>query len=318
VVVKVDNNRRSRPQAGLASADIVFDELIEAAATRFMAVFHTEIPARVGPVRSARTGDFDILSDFARPLFIFSGGNSTVLRQLRAAARDDALIDAGAYRSQEHYVRDRDRPAPFDLYFVHDDSSPDPMLLLEDGEARAVTPIFEFGPPSSGSQTASSAGSAVGITVDYQRSFGSVVDHIWDPDVQGWVRIQNGELHLLETDAGLVEAAPANVVVLHVEHRRSAADYESPQAVTYGQGKAWVLTAGRVQEAMWERTEGQPGYRFTDASGASVTLTPGKTWVILANTSRWFPVAAAVPIFQPDGERMLAEARAAAAAEAAG
>ena len=83
LAVKVGNGgRRDRPQAGLAAADIVYENLIEGGEGRFLAVFHSETPSRIGPVRSVRTSDFDLLADLSRPYLASSGANVTVLSEL--------------------------------------------------------------------------------------------------------------------------------------------------------------------------------------------------------------------------------------------
>ena len=59
LAIKVDNIdstgcETARPQIGIAHADIVYEILVEGI-TRFMAVFQSDIPETVGPVRSARS-----------------------------------------------------------------------------------------------------------------------------------------------------------------------------------------------------------------------------------------------------------------------
>ena len=305
VAAKVDNGGLApRPQFGLAAADIVYEELVEGGFTRFLAVFHSEIPSRIGPVRSVRSSDFDLLADLSEPYLVSSGANNVVLQQMREAVRSGTLIDAGALRGVPAYSLDHSRPAPHNRFFHY-------QQLFESTTATStpasVAPVFEYGtsnpPPIAG---------AAGVTVDYSR-FNNTVSHIWDADIGGWVRIQQGALHTTETDFGTVEIAPTNVVVLEFEYQTSAADPKSPQALSYGSGDALVLTAGSVHEATWERTESLAGFRLTDAQGNALSLSPGSTWVLLANQSPRFPEADIATVSAPAGAFMLAAARAAAA-----
>lgn len=75
LVVKVDNHPSARPQSGLNQADIVFEENVEAL-TRFALVFHSQGSDPVGPIRSGRTQDIDLLSSLNGVLFVWSGGNA--------------------------------------------------------------------------------------------------------------------------------------------------------------------------------------------------------------------------------------------------
>ena len=68
LVIKIDNHEDARPQFGLNIADVVFEEIVEGNITRFAAVFHSQNADPVGPVRSARTGDFDILNGLKHAL----------------------------------------------------------------------------------------------------------------------------------------------------------------------------------------------------------------------------------------------------------
>ncbi len=92
LVVKIDNVDPARPQAGLDAADIVFEEMVESRLTRLIAVFQSADAPRVGPVRSTRTTDIDIVSALNHPLYGYSGGNAGFVAQLRGSP----VIDVGA------------------------------------------------------------------------------------------------------------------------------------------------------------------------------------------------------------------------------
>ena len=66
VSVKIENTPSARPQAGLDRADVVFEEIVEGGVTRFAALFHSDLPAEVGPVRSARLVDVPLLEPVAQ------------------------------------------------------------------------------------------------------------------------------------------------------------------------------------------------------------------------------------------------------------
>ena len=313
LAVKIGNgDSKDRPQAGLAAADIVYEVLVEAGFTRLLAVFHSEIPARIGPVRSARSSDFAILEDLAAPYLATSGANSTVLREMRAAARAGTLIDVGAMRMGAPYSRDRSRPAPHNLYFSYESlGGGDPESLPGGPLDTPPEVLFEYGSPNPPGLPG-----AAGVTVAYTTLFGGEVSHVWDDHLGGWVRIQDGTLHTTETAVGVGEIAPANVVVLSMPYSTSAADRRSPQALSYGSGDALVLTSGSVHEASWERTEDRIGFRFQDTAGNPLSLSSGSTWLLLGNTSRRWPLAEVTVLTSSDATRLLADARAAAEAEA--
>ena len=311
LAVKVGNgSRRSRPQAGLAAADIVFEMLNEGGRSRLMAVFHSEMPGRVGPVRSARTSDFDLLADLSRPYLASSGANTTVLAEMRRAERAGTIVDVGGMRTFVPYSRDPARRSPYNLYFDSESLTDSDGAALRGGSLETpVVPLLDYG-----SFNPAGIAGANGVTVTYHRPTGNVVSHIWDAAVGGWVRIQSGDLMMTETGSGLREVAPVNVAVMWMTHRYAPSDAESPLTVSFGTGDALVLTAGAVHEAVWERSEDRAGFRFVDTAGNPLSLSPGSTWLLIANSSRRFPVTGAEVLADADGTRLLAEAREAAEA----
>jgi hypothetical protein len=97
MVVKISNAPPLvRPQAGLGSADVVFEHLVEGGLTRFSAVFYGEAPARVGSIRSARLIDLELVPMF-EALLIYSGASTGVEERLNAADFAGRLYKAVAY-----------------------------------------------------------------------------------------------------------------------------------------------------------------------------------------------------------------------------
>ena len=67
LAVKIDNLAPARPQTGLTGADIVYVLPVEGGLSRFLAVFSSHSPPVIGPVRSAREDDLELLRQFGRP-----------------------------------------------------------------------------------------------------------------------------------------------------------------------------------------------------------------------------------------------------------
>lgn len=113
LVAKIDNHPAARPQSGLNAADIVYEENVEQL-TRFAAVFHTNAPSSIGPIRSGRTQDVALFSAYLNPLFVWSGGNSKVTSEIKKSP----LVNMGALVAykQGGYRREPGRKAPHNLY----------------------------------------------------------------------------------------------------------------------------------------------------------------------------------------------------------
>jgi DUF3048 family protein len=94
--VKIDNIAQSRSQTGLNKADIVPVLLVvEGGLTRLLASFSSERPNAVGPARSAREADLELLTQFGRPEFTYSGAKPKlppVAAKTRSSAGSGAMF----------------------------------------------------------------------------------------------------------------------------------------------------------------------------------------------------------------------------------
>lgn len=263
LVAKIDGAAQAMPQEGLDHADMVIEVRVEGI-SRYLAVWHSELVDSIGPVRSARTTDPDLLAMFGRPLFAYSGGNRGVLADLAGA---DWFVDVSHDAVPRAYERDRSRRAPHNL--MADTGE----LLAEAGPSPVLpVPVFTYR-----SETEPPPGAPVaGTTV----SVGSGARFEWDPEIGGWRRWAYGREHRSTDDRQL---APTNVVVIEVDYVPSAADRESPEAVSVGSGRAWVYSGGHVQAGHWNRPDRTLGWQLTGDDGGVMTLVPGTTWVVLAD-----------------------------------
>jgi len=298
LVLKIGNNdANSRPQTGLIEADLVYEELVEGLKTRFFTVFNTRVPDTIGPIRSGRSSDIDLLAGLSKPMFGYSGANATVLRELRKARDAGVMVDVGALRLESAYFRSSDRDIPDNLYV-----SP---AKIPETSAGVPEPLFSYGPLS-----ASMGMEAGGVDVAYPTKFGRESTHVWDAASAGWVRMQDGTLQTSVVDGSEVEVAPANVVVAEINYGTSAADAESPQAKTFGEGPVKVFTRGRMVEGTWSRSADSPRWTLTDANGVEIPLAPGATWVLLAAGPHSQFATAKVTVLDVDqAQKLLTEAR---------
>jgi len=269
VVVKIDNHSQARPQSGLNLADIVFEENVEQL-TRFSAVFQSADADPVGPIRSGRTQDIDLLASLDRPLFVWSGGNANVTRAVRASDLVDVSWTVAGDRGGFRRIRSPGVDSEHTLY------ASTPLLSTN------FTPLFAPPPPpqftyrADGEDVAGESSRGADVAMD-----GVAVIWLWDPNLSHYSRAQNGLPHLV-AEGGQVDAA--NVVVLEVEYRPSPADRRSPEAQTIGAGIVHVLTDGMIVEGTWERLDRLAPFTLKDADGDVIALTPGRTWVELART----------------------------------
>jgi hypothetical protein len=266
LAVKIDNINAARPQAGVNKADVVVEELVEGGLTRLFAVYQCDSAGKVGPIRSARTSDADLLALLHGSVFGFSGANPGALPPIRAHG-NSVLISYDALGGV--FYRDGSRPAPHNVF-----SSTSTMLkagLARRSKLTAPKPLFSYGPASKAAKPATS------VAMSWPQASAG-----WHWTGSNWARTQNGTADTL-VDGSRVTAA--NVVVMSIAigstGLRDVLGNASPLDITVGSGKVWLFRDGSWIGGTWHRAKIGSPLRFVDASGAPLLLHPGRTWLEL-------------------------------------
>jgi DUF3048 family protein len=263
LAVKIDNIAAARPPTGLTGADLVYVLPVEGGLSRIMAVFSSRVPPVIGPVRSAREADLELLAQFGRPAFAYSGATPRLLPFVQRAK----TVDLYAGRAGG-YFRDQRRVAPHNLYARA-------AQLLADapaaGKARDIG--FRFGPAPAGSRAARS------FSVSYAAA---AFTFTWSAREGRWLVSMDGK-PARAAEGGQLSAP--TVVIQHTKVRTSRfleAGSRPPYAKSTGSGTAVVLRDGRAYDARWSRPAPGGGTTFTTTSGQPMTFAPGPVWIVLA------------------------------------
>jgi hypothetical protein len=256
IAVKVENIDAARPQVGLRRADIVFVEEVEGGQTRLVAVYHTAFPSRLGPVRSARGTDVQLLPLFGRPGLVYSGANSRVQRR----------IDRASIVPIARSTRDNRRIAPHNVFVNLDQIARSTSV----GRSRSIGWTFDRDHPAGARAT--KIISAVGndtFTFSYAKS--------------GYLIRWQGRTYA-DGDTGKL-ARTDNVVIMkvhnHADGNRDVLGAPSVQSDTVGRGPVTIYRDRTMITGNWRRTKASGPLRFTDDSGKIIALKPGNTWVLL-------------------------------------
>jgi hypothetical protein len=261
--VKIENSPAARPQTGLDMADIVYESLTEGGITRFNALFHSHVPPEIGPVRSARMSDAQLVPQYSA-LFAHSGANSGVLSAISSAGIE-LVHHSGAPAA---YRRARDRSAPHNLYM-------DPTRAREIGISRGYSATQEL----KGLQFSPSIDSTLTVSrVVIPFSTANSATWEYDTEADSYMRSNNGRPHVERVSGEQYSAR--NVVVLWA--RTTATGPRGIGGTTLeialvGSGRAAIFRNGVRIDGEWE-TDGSSPPVFKDDQGAIARLAPGNTW----------------------------------------
>jgi hypothetical protein len=267
LAVKIDNIIYARPQTGLTEADIVYVLPVEGGLTRFMVIFSSHIPRVIGPVRSARQDDIELLRQYGRPAFAFSGAQARLLPVVEHARIVN--LYAGAVGG---YYRNDNRIAPYNLFAQT-------RVLLREAkghESRARCIGFQFGPAPAGGRLIRS------VRVSYPAAS---YRFTWSASRHRWLIWMDGA-RAASTEGPQLSAA--TVVIQHTVVRTSPfreRGLRPPYAQTTGGGWALVLRNGREYWVRWYRPRADGGTVFT-YRGKPFPFALGQVWIVLVGNPR--------------------------------
>ena len=281
LVVKIDDTVSARPQIGIDRADVVYIEQVEGGLTRLAAVFSSEIPTLIGPVRSARISDIDILAQYGRVVFAYSGAQGKMLPVISAAN----LNDYGAQRqSPTIYTRDEARTSPTDMVLRAD-------LLLEkvrsDGReiAQSRSVGWNFGDAPAG---------GIAITGAEINWPAASYELTWSAAEERWLISNNGVANM---SASGTQHGPTTFVIQLVEVLPSEYGDKfggvTPFSKTVGSGTGYVLRDGKYFSATWTRPDELSGTTWRALDGSELAFARGQVWIALTEKNPQFTLDSA-------------------------
>lgn len=280
LAVKIDDTTEAHPQIGLKQADLVYVEQVEAGLTRLLAIYSSVLPDVIGPIRSARISDIDILAPFGRIAFAYSG-SQTKMRPVLSAANLNLL--SAERNPPSIFDRDKDRRSPVNMILY-------PSLLLERAQEREKMELatlrnsaWRFGDLPESAKS-----------LDWVKIFwpNATYELRWDIDLKKWGIFFNNQVNLDSTNEQLMID---NAIIQNVRIEPSIYGDKfggvTPLSVTTGSGTGYLLRDGKVISIGWQRDSEASFTRWIDANGDDMNLTPGKTWVFLSGTPAEFGYA---------------------------
>ena len=289
VVVKIENDPVVRPQTGLDRADLIFEELVEGGMTRFAAIYQSDLPDEVGPVRSVRHVDVAIAEPMA-DAFVFSGGARRTMKFVkRKIPTTISVINEGA----PGMYRKPGLSAPHDLFIklsemldsiAAKNTASTGFFVRPETSATTASPTATSSSSASASPTAVTGKSVSSVGVVFSSFAGP--NWKWNDTDKLWMRSE-GIKPFLNKDG--TQFGTNNLVIIEV--REIDAGYKGqtggyvPRTVLTGSGRAWVLSDGKAIELAWNKPFVDAQMELTDLDGNPFTMPTGRSWVELVPVS---------------------------------
>ncbi len=268
LAAKIDNTLPARPQVGLDHTDIVFEELVEGGITRYVAIWQSDVPKEIGPIRSIRPMDPDIVSAFGG-IITYSGGQQRFVALMRATNVYNAIH--GQSDTGDLMYRTKTKIAPHNVIVLAS------ALVARHGAIPAPRQQFAFSTDVA-SATATKDGSAARVL---KLRFSPISTPTWTFDAAAGV-YKRAQRAGKDMDSSGHQLSAVNVIVLRV----GVAAYKGvPKTDIIGTGSALVSTGGKTISATWSKASSTSVIRLTDSQGVTIRLAPGNSWIELVPTS---------------------------------
>lgn len=272
VGVMVNNHPAARPQSGLSEADIVFEILAEGSTTRFLALFQSEQPDVVGPVRSAREYYFDLTKGMGG-LYVYHGAADVV--QSIIDSRDIDYLNGSIYDNDGRlFKRESFRQAPHNSYLQFGS-------VYDVAESKGYdTDLATDTLPFIDDSTDIDGDDAMRMSVMYQgKDEQTGIEYIYNEQSGVYERYENQEQTVELNSEIPIEID--NVFVVETSHE--VIDEQGRRAIDINSGgNAYLLQKGHVQVLEWTNDNGQI---IPMKDGEPVGFVPGKTWINFVPTN---------------------------------
>lgn len=268
VMAVIENTEFARPQSGLSVADVVYEVAMEKySTTRFLAVFSSVLPDKVGPMRSARIPFVKLAKGWLLPFAHYGAAKTgegdaySLIKSIRWPIRFDGVSGL----NDSWFFRDQSRRSPHNAYFDAKSASQKmPEITLEHG--------FSYSEESPSGDKA--------VTLDLALVESVKVRYVYDDSQKKYMRWINSQPM---TDAyNQQQVSVSNVIVLEAKHQLvTSTQYV---LVDFSQvGDMLVFSGGTVRRGTWKMVNSV--IQYLDDAGEPILLMPGNTWVQIVSSS---------------------------------
>jgi hypothetical protein len=266
VGVMIENHPDARPQSGLAEADLVYEMVTEGGITRFFAVFGSNSPKEMGPVRSARV-PFVTFADEYNAFYAHVGGSAEAL-SLISKTKD--FYDLNQFSLGKYFWRDSKRYAPHNVYTTVEKLQEAARSKRYDTNGTIDTWQFKD------DEIKENRGQTQSVSIDFSSALYKVTWN-YDKGTNSYKRLQAGKVM---TDRITSKEIEAKTIIVQKVSSYTQGQYTLMKHI--GTGKATVYMDGKIINGTWSKSAQGSRTKFYDENNIELKITRGPIWLEIA------------------------------------
>uniref|UniRef100_A0A7C4TLH7 DUF3048 domain-containing protein n=1 Tax=candidate division WWE3 bacterium TaxID=2053526 RepID=A0A7C4TLH7_UNCKA len=275
LAVMVNNYVDARPQSGLIYADLVYEIVAEGGITRLLPFYLSNIPEKIGPVRSTREYYLVLVKELGDAMLMHIGWSPQALEAIESWPVRSLGRGGGSFW--------RDNPRNVAIEHTAYVNGKD---LLETGLGLgwAGTREFEVWQYKDDKKGYENGKSANKVVIDFWYKGDYTAAFEYDPGTNSYIRFvgydESDNLIPHKDQETQDQIKVKNLIVQFVPEVPILGDDKN--RLTYelvGAGKGYVFLDGKVIDVTWSKESRDERTMFYDTEGKEITFNRGKTWI---------------------------------------
>jgi hypothetical protein len=281
VAVMINNHVEARPQSGLNSADIVYETNVESGITRYLAIFWSEAPAKVGPIRSARQNYLEWLSPLDA-LYIHDGCAESTDPKVDACGniysyniKDISTIGAWRWNDGRRYAPHNEYSSVTNAWEYAQKVNWDSFPAVESWSFKNDAEIKDRGLKTEVS---------ISFHNTLQNSGAYNVLWTYDNKSNSYLKTTGNQPDLDQETNSQIYAK--NVVVQEINMTSTYDEKGHIILDVIGSGNAVYLIDGKITEGTWKKTTRTDRTTYLDKEGKEIQFNRGRIWITAISRSQ--------------------------------
>lgn len=268
-MIVIENSTNSRPQSGLSQADIIYETSAEGGIPRFIALFQSESPEIIGPVRSVRSYFLDLAKERNLP-FAHCGGSEEALNEINT---NSSLMSINEISNGDYFWRDNTRNAPHNLYTSSKNIRK--FISYKSWNIKNNS-FFKFDDKFFNSDNLTKA---LNVFIKVNRTYNT--SYFYEDNL--YTKYMDGEIAI---DKNTNKPLTFSNIIIQKTSINLNKDNIHLDIQLIGSGYGYILSKGKILKVTWKKDNAYSNTILYDENGNEVPLSPGKTiWNIIDNES---------------------------------